>query len=196
MVVTMDPPDHTRLRRLVSAGFTPRMIAQARQPGPRRGPRTIVDRALERGDVQLRARGGLPAADAHDRRHRRHPRGRPRVAVRPRERASCSPPTRRLRLSRAEQRRRSRPRCSATRTQLGGGEAPPPGRRRVDHAHHRRDRAARRRPHPPHASSSSTSSSSCSRSPGSETTRNAISAGLIALLEHPDQLDLLRSDPT
>ena len=30
---------------------------------------------------------------------------------------------------------------------------------------------------------------------GSETTRNAISGGLIALLEHPDQLAMLRRDP-
>ncbi len=31
---------------------------------------------------------------------------------------------------------------------------------------------------------------------GSETTRNAISQGLVALLEHPEQLDALRRDPT
>ena len=30
---------------------------------------------------------------------------------------------------------------------------------------------------------------------GSETTRNAVAAGLVALLEHPEQLDLLRRDP-
>ncbi len=30
---------------------------------------------------------------------------------------------------------------------------------------------------------------------GSETTRNAISGGLLVLLEHPDQLEVLRSDP-
>lgn len=30
---------------------------------------------------------------------------------------------------------------------------------------------------------------------GSETTRNALAAGLVALLEHPDQLELLRRDP-
>ena len=30
---------------------------------------------------------------------------------------------------------------------------------------------------------------------GSETTRNAIALGLVALLEHPDQLDTLRRDP-
>jgi cytochrome P450 len=31
---------------------------------------------------------------------------------------------------------------------------------------------------------------------GSETTRNTISAGLIALLEYPDQMELMRSDPS
>jgi cholest-4-en-3-one 26-monooxygenase len=31
---------------------------------------------------------------------------------------------------------------------------------------------------------------------GSETTRNAISTGLMALVDHPDQLDTLRNDPT
>jgi cytochrome P450 len=31
---------------------------------------------------------------------------------------------------------------------------------------------------------------------GSETTRNAISAGLLALLDHPEQLETLRRDPT
>jgi cytochrome P450 len=31
---------------------------------------------------------------------------------------------------------------------------------------------------------------------GSETTRNAISGGLLALLDHPDQLETLRSDPS
>lgn len=48
MLVTMDPPDHTRLRRLVSAGFTPRMTAlldsQARDWAA-----TIVEHALELG---------------------------------------------------------------------------------------------------------------------------------------------------
>src|SRR5215216_3171297 len=28
MIVSMDPPDHSRLRRLISAGFTPRMISE------------------------------------------------------------------------------------------------------------------------------------------------------------------------
>jgi cytochrome P450 len=47
MVVSMDPPDHTRMRRLVSAGFTPRMITKLEDQA-RTWAATIVDRALER----------------------------------------------------------------------------------------------------------------------------------------------------
>jgi cholest-4-en-3-one 26-monooxygenase len=48
----MDPPQHTRQRKLVSAGFTPRMVAklddQARQWAGQ-----IVDRALEQGECNF-----------------------------------------------------------------------------------------------------------------------------------------------
>jgi cytochrome P450 len=51
-IVTMDPPAHTRLRRLISSGFTPRMIsnldAQARAWAGR-----IVDHALEQRDCDF-----------------------------------------------------------------------------------------------------------------------------------------------
>jgi cytochrome P450 len=52
MLITMDPPDHTRLRRLVSTGFTPRRVAmldaQAREWAVK-----IVDAALEKGECNF-----------------------------------------------------------------------------------------------------------------------------------------------
>jgi cytochrome P450 len=52
MLITMDQPDHTRLRRLVSAGFTPRRVdlleAQAREWAVR-----IVEGALEKGECNF-----------------------------------------------------------------------------------------------------------------------------------------------
>jgi len=48
MIVSMDPPDHTRLRKLVSAGFTPRMTAKLDDQA-RTWAGQIVDQALEQG---------------------------------------------------------------------------------------------------------------------------------------------------
>jgi cholest-4-en-3-one 26-monooxygenase len=52
MLITMDPPDHTRLRRLVSSGFTPRRVAmldaQAREWAVK-----IVEHALEQGECNF-----------------------------------------------------------------------------------------------------------------------------------------------
>ncbi len=48
MLVSKDGRDHTRLRRLVSAGFTPRMIRRLDEQA-RRWAVAIVDRALESG---------------------------------------------------------------------------------------------------------------------------------------------------
>ena len=52
MLVTMDPPDHVRMRRLISAGFTPRMTARLEEQA-RTWAVTIVESALERGDVDF-----------------------------------------------------------------------------------------------------------------------------------------------
>jgi cholest-4-en-3-one 26-monooxygenase len=48
MLVSMDGREHTRLRRLISAGFTPRMVSRLDEQA-RRWAASIVDRALERG---------------------------------------------------------------------------------------------------------------------------------------------------
>jgi len=47
MLVSMDGREHTRLRRLISAGFTPRMVRRLDEQA-RRWAGSIVDRALER----------------------------------------------------------------------------------------------------------------------------------------------------
>ncbi len=48
MLVSMDGRDHTRLRRLISSGFTPRMVGQL-EAQARQWAASIVDRALEEG---------------------------------------------------------------------------------------------------------------------------------------------------
>jgi cholest-4-en-3-one 26-monooxygenase len=52
MMVNMDPPQHTKYRRLVSTGFTPRMIA-ALEPHVREITRGIVDSVAERGECDF-----------------------------------------------------------------------------------------------------------------------------------------------
>jgi cholest-4-en-3-one 26-monooxygenase len=52
MMLTMDAPDHTRYRSLVNRGFTPRMIAKLK-PRLQQMVRTIVDRALDKGNVDF-----------------------------------------------------------------------------------------------------------------------------------------------
>ena len=48
----LDPPDHTRLRRLVSKAFTPRVIEQLR-PRVQELVDEVLDRAAERGEMEL-----------------------------------------------------------------------------------------------------------------------------------------------
>ncbi|WP_127781887.1 cytochrome P450 [Rhodococcus sp. X156] len=52
MLINLDPPDHTRLRLLVSRGFTPRVIATLEEH-IREICTRIVDRLLEQGDVDF-----------------------------------------------------------------------------------------------------------------------------------------------
>ncbi|HUF97803.1 MAG TPA: cytochrome P450 [Ilumatobacter sp.] len=51
-ILNLDPPDHTRLRRLVSKAFTPTAIDQLRQPIIRMVDE-VLDRAADRGSMEL-----------------------------------------------------------------------------------------------------------------------------------------------
>ena len=51
-ILNLDPPDHTRLRRLVSKAFTPRAI-EALRPRIEAMVDEVLDRAGERGEIEL-----------------------------------------------------------------------------------------------------------------------------------------------
>ncbi|MXW95848.1 MAG: cytochrome P450, partial [Acidimicrobiaceae bacterium] len=51
-IIAMDDPRHARLRRLVSAGFTPRMLARL-EDSVRDQASTIVDEVCERGECDF-----------------------------------------------------------------------------------------------------------------------------------------------
>jgi cholest-4-en-3-one 26-monooxygenase len=52
MLINMDPPDHGKFRRLVSLGFTPRMIAKL-EPHIRRCAKSIVDGIAAKGSCDF-----------------------------------------------------------------------------------------------------------------------------------------------
>lgn len=52
MLITMDPPDHTRLRRLVNKGFTPRMTALLEDQA-RGWAIKIIESALDKGECNF-----------------------------------------------------------------------------------------------------------------------------------------------
>ncbi len=51
-ILMMDPPKHNRYRRLVSKGFTPRMIAMLEQEIERRAVK-VIDQVCEKGEVEF-----------------------------------------------------------------------------------------------------------------------------------------------
>ena len=191
MVVSMDPPDHTRMRRLVSAGFTPRMITRLEDQATA-WARTIVDRALAQGQCNfvhevayqlpmhmIADIVGIPVSD--------------REWLFDRVNVFLSSTDPRSRLSRAE--------IDAIQAEMFGyaqqlGD---------DKRHHPADDVWTTliEAEIEHGDGERTRLSPIELDlffivltiAGSETTRNAISAGLMALVEHPDQLELLRRDP-
>jgi cholest-4-en-3-one 26-monooxygenase len=51
-ILMMDPPKHSRYRRLVSKGFTPRMIAMLEEEIERRAVK-VIDDVIEKGEVEF-----------------------------------------------------------------------------------------------------------------------------------------------
>src|SRR5436189_1676207 len=50
--IFFDPPQHTKLRALISRAFTPRVVANL-EPRIRDLSRTLLDAAIERGEMDL-----------------------------------------------------------------------------------------------------------------------------------------------
>ena len=141
LMLMMDPPDHTRYRKLVNRGFTPRMIGQLEtahprphRPGPRRG------RGQGRRDRLRRRRRRRAAARGDRRAHRRAQRGPPQDlrVEQPHDRL------RGPRVHRSPTRRCSTPRsrCSCTPSSWPSSGASEPARR---HHHRAAQRRGRRR---------------------------------------------------
>jgi cytochrome P450 len=191
MIVSMDPPDHTRLRRLISAGFTPRMISQLEAHVIRRASQ-ILDEAGARGDCEfvgdvayqlpmhvIADIVGIPEPD------------RPWVFARTDVLLRSLDPSTALTAD---------DRLAAERDLFEYAEQL--GRQKRDHpsddiwsllavAEIAGDDGA-----PTELSELELDMFFVILAlAGSETTRNAISQGLMALVAHPDQLDALRTDP-
>jgi len=192
MLITMDPPDHTRLRRLVSAGFTPRMTAML-DGQAREWAAAIVETALERGDCNFvhEVAFRLPMNMIADIVGIPHGDREPLFELVNTLLYALDPE---IALPEAEQ--------AAVLGQLFG---------------YGRELADEKRRHPADdvwtvLTQAEVEQPDGTRTrlneleldlffmvltiAGSETTRNAISAGLIALLEHPDQMERLRTDPS
>ncbi len=186
LMLNMDPPLHTRYRRLINKGFTPRMVGEL-ESTMRKRTSEIIDQVADQRRVRLRRRRRVGAAAPGDRRPHGRPAGGPAQAVRlvePHDRRG-RPRVRRHRGDDAATRR-----WSCTRTRRSSPSRSGPTRR--------------------------TTSSRCSPPrqvdgeqltgleidlfflllsvAGNETTRNLISHGLVALLEHPEQLERVRND--
>lgn len=181
MLPSMDGRDHVRQRRLISAGFTPRMIGlledQARQWAS-----TIVDQALEKGRCNFVAEVayrlpmhmiadiiGIPVSD------------RDWLFGLTTEMLLGLDPNLGLELyeyaHRLGQEKRANPKDDVW-TLLATAEVETDDGQRTQLSELELDLFFL-----------------LLTVAGSETTRNAISGGLVALLQHPDQLELLRRDP-
>jgi cytochrome P450 len=189
-LIWMDPPDHTRLRKLVSSGFTPRMLRRLDELLVRR-TRAILDAASEKGEFDFVSEVAfqLPMHVIAD-----------IVGIPEDERSYVFSLTEGT-LHGSAGRQASGPRGAAAQLEL------------LTYAE---DLSARKLAEPGNDIWTELTQASITADDGgttrlgkteldfflvilavagSETTRNALSQGLLALLQHPDQLAELRADP-
>ena len=191
MLVSMDGRDHTRQRRLISAGFTPRMIGMLEEQA-RQWAASIVENALDKGSCNFVAEVayrlpmhmiadivGIPVADrewlfglAND--FLQGGGRQPPITAAEHDAIQTQMFEYAQTLGREK---RANPQddvwtiLSTVEVETDDGERTTLGELELDMFFLLLTVA------------------------GSETTRNAISAGLVALAEHPDQLALLRREP-
>ena len=190
-MLNLDPPDHHRLRRLVSKVFTPRMIE-----GLRPRVQQLVDEYLDA--VEARGTGEidviadlafpLPFIDhLGDARHprRRRPRAAPRVVGRDRERLRPDP------HARGDASRSSSPatRCGTSRTSSSTWKRAHPGDDLLTGMIAAEDEGDRLTPE------ELVEQLILLYVAGHETTVNLIGNGTLALMRHRDQLELLQRGP-
>jgi cholest-4-en-3-one 26-monooxygenase len=191
MLVSMDGRDHTRQRKLISAGFTPRMVGRLEEQA-RRWAVSIVDEALRRGTCDFVADVafqlpmhmiadivGIPVEDRQSLftlTTEFLQAGDPANAI-SREQQMAIQAEMFQYARQLGQRKRTDPRgdiwtiLSTVEVETDDGERAALSEIELDLFFLLLTVA------------------------GSETTRNAISLGLLALLDHPDQLETLRRDP-
>jgi cytochrome P450 len=191
MLVSMDGREHTRQRKLISAGFTPRMVGRLEEQ-MRRWAASIVDAALARGtcDFVQDVAYQLPMHIIAD-----------IVGIPVEDRQRLFQLTTDLLQAGDPAAAFSKERQTAI---------------QVEMFEYARNLGQQKRAHPQDdvwtiLSTADIETDNGERTAlseieldlfflvltiaGSETTRNAISIGLLALLDHPDQLEMLRNDP-
>ena len=188
MMLNMDPPMHTRYRRLVNKGFTPQDDPRPRAEDRRRPPTPsstpCASRARPTSSSEISAE--LPLQVIADLLGRAPGGPAPGVRlVQPDDRLG------RPRVPGRGRRCRARPPWSSSPTPTSSApqEAARPPRGPVSACSPRPRSTATSSP-----SSSSSSSSCCSSVAGNETTRNLISGAMVAFFDHPDQWEKLRAD--
>ena len=196
MLITMDPPEHTRLRRLVNTGFTPRMTAMLEDQA-RGWAVKIIEGALEKGECNFVEEVayplpmhmiadivGIPASDRHalfdvvqaNTEAHNHSLGLPEAEMLARQAAALGQMFAYAREL-ADAKRRSPQddvwtKLTTAEIQLPDGTTTRLNEFELDLFFMVLTIA------------------------GSETTRDAIASGLLALLANPGQMELLRSDPS
>jgi cholest-4-en-3-one 26-monooxygenase len=190
MLITMDPPDHTRLRKLVNKGFTARMTAMLEDQA-RSWAVHIIERALELGECNfvdevayklpmhmIADIVGIPEADRE-----------PLFSV-----ALAAIEAQSAQLPKEEQQARM--------GQLFAYAHELSDRKRQSPTDDVWTKLTTVEVEQPDGSTTRLSEFELDlffmvlTIAGSETTRDAISGGLLALLENPYQMELLRSDPS